>query len=394
MLNSPILAWGLVAVALAVAVLGVIVFGDLTQFYVQFPRELFFALWPIRFWMLAFALLSFVMGASLLWHDGSRAGVLLGAFVLLGLSIVGFVAIPYIMLVPDANQARFESHEIVGEYLSPDDDIIALEVNGEVRGYPRDWLLRPHTAGSQSDLIGDEHVVVTYCGLSHSALAFSPVIDDRPVDFGVAGQLNNNLVLFDRHTGKPIQQLYGSFGEAPGESERMQQYPTWNLSYAAFRELYPDAKLYFSPWGDGVNSLDSILDRRIGPRMLAAVTEQYTTDEPAFPTIPDPDPRLHNKEKVYGFDINGDRVAYTKEFIRKSGGQLTVSIGGEDVTIVHDRLHDFVDAFRTTGILELGTIDPRGLSSEAGKLERQPMVAEVLWMVWAYFYPGTDLNRV
>ena len=235
---------------------------------------------------------------------------------------------------------------------------------------------------------------MTYCGLSHSAVAYTAEIDGQPVDFGVAGQINNNLVLFDRNTNRPIQQMYGSYGADPGDSERMQQHPTWNMDYAAFRELYPDAKVYFNPWGDGDSALARAWDQRINERMQVAVTMQYTTDDPAFPTIPKLDSRLHNKEKVWGFEINGDRVAYTKDFLLEQGNVVTTKIGNQQVTTVYFPDHDFVDAFRTTGIDELGTIDPRGVSSMAGKLERQPMVAEVLWMVWAHFFPGSDLNRV
>jgi len=86
--------------------------------------------------------------------------------------------------------------------------VLALSVGDEARAYPLRYLIFHEIV---NDVVGGEPVVVTYCPLCNSGVAFRrPEIDGRLLDFGVSGRLlNANLVMVDRQTSSLWSQALG-----------------------------------------------------------------------------------------------------------------------------------------------------------------------------------------
>lgn len=395
--QPTLIAEMLIGLGLAVAFFGFIVLGDLTQKVVAFPRAVVGAVWRARFALMAVSIAAMAGGLYLGLDRGllsaGGAGWLLAAF---GLFFGGgFIIVPYLMFRPDGTRAHFAGHERAGKYLNGGAEIAVVETDGEVRGYPLDWITRPHVAANRDNPFGASNVVMTYCSLSHSAIAYEPRIGDRTVELSAAGQLSNNLILYDHRSGRLIQQFYGSFGLDQDGAASMPRPATRIMPYRAYQALYPDGRVYFNPPGAPFRgALSKTWDRAVRALMKWILDAHYdrTNDKPWFPTITHFDPRLPPKDFVYAFDIAGDRVAYSKEFLIANGDRVDVTIGGEAVAIVHFPEHGFVDAFKTGG-RDLGVIDAMGRTGDGEQLVRQPMFAEVFWMVWAHYYPGTGLNR-
>ena len=72
--------------------------------------------------------------------------------------------------------ANYVSITEADQILNDNDVIYAVEINGEVRGYPRSHLEVPHIAG---DTIGGKDVVMTFCALSNL-----PVVIEQDIGFG------------------------------------------------------------------------------------------------------------------------------------------------------------------------------------------------------------------
>ncbi|MFQ5535730.1 MAG: DUF3179 domain-containing (seleno)protein, partial [Sphingomonadales bacterium] len=292
-------------------------------------------------------------------------------------------------------KARFVGHQQAASFLADDAEIAVVEVGGKVRGYPIDWITRPHVIANAGDRFGVDDVVMTYCALSHAAIAFAPQVGGRKLDLAVAGQLSNNLMLYDRRSNRLVQQLFGSFGLKPGNGAVMRRHATRIMSYRSYRTLFPGGRVYFNPPSAPFRGLISRSWDRIVRAIMKDVLDKHydpATDRPYFP-IPRFDDRLKPKAFVHAFDIDGDRVAYTTEFLKANGGRIDTVIGGEPTAIVHFTEHGFVDAFRTGG-RAVGDIGPNGDTKDGERLERQPMIPEIFWMVWAHYFPDTDLNRL
>ena len=187
---------------------------------------------------------------------------------------------------------------------------------------------------------------MTYCGLTNMGIAYSPVIDDQPLELSVMTQLENNLVLFDHNTGEPIQQIYGTMEGQP-ERGMMKEWPTVRMPLASFEALYPDGRVF-------VNEIPSFSEKPlVAPwdrvtrhvMMYNGVSLQWVGDDPAFPTIEEFDERLPRKSLIYGLNVGDDYVAYTADFIRAQGGVINVQVGGRDVVLAYDEQWDAIGAF-------------------------------------------------
>ena len=110
--------------------------------------------------------------------------------------------VPDYWLRSQQHTAEYISIDLARELLKDGDDVFVLELNGEARAYPRDWMMLPHFAG---DDFAGEHVTMAYCVLSNLPLAFNSVQDGKPTDYRVIAQVHNNLVFTGRNTGDLIQ---------------------------------------------------------------------------------------------------------------------------------------------------------------------------------------------
>ena len=127
----------------------------------------------------------------------------------------------------------------------------------------------------------------------------------------------------------------------------------------------------------------------------SAIVKQHTEEAPVFPTIEHFDDRLPTKALVWGLDINGDYVAYTEGFVRDNGNVVNASIGGENVVIAWDEQYESLGVYHNTTGEEVSAVDFFGVTNTGAMLPRVSTVkAGAFWVVWANFFPQTDLNRV
>lgn len=279
-------------------------------------------------------------------------------------------------------------------YDSVDDvSVMVLENDQGAVAYTDYFILQPHVAGGGK--IGGREVVMTYCGLTNVGIAYSPEIGGKKLDLSVMTQLQNNLVLFDRGSGEPVQQLWGTL-EGAKELGRMREWPTLRMPFRAFASLYPQGKVYVNEIpGFDEHPLVAAWDRLTRHVMMwNGVSLQWNSDEPAFPTITEFDQRLPRKTLIYGFNVGKDYVAYTKDFIKARGGVVNVKVGGRDVVVGYSDEYDLVGVFYNDSGRIIARIDAVG-NTEFGHLPRvETLKNAAFWFIWANFFKQTDVNRV
>jgi len=368
--------------------------ADLSQLIVATNRRRMVVVWRYRYVIAATSLAAGVGGVLMWWSDRPVPSWLLGALVAVGVALLyaGLVN-PRLMFRSQQHSARFVDIAEARHRVEPDEEVIVVEVNGDARAYTDRDLLQPHIAGSES--VGGEDVVMTYCGLTNLGVAYTPRIDGQDLDLAVMNQIDNNLIMWDRHTGEPIQHLWG-YRENDPERRRMREWPTRRMPFSTFCELYPQGRVFTNDVDDSRrNPLVAGWDRAVRRAMTRGIQTQRETPKAAFPTIDFTDTRLPMKTQIYGFNIGDDYVAYTVDFVRSKDGLVNTRVGGKPVVIACNNEHRVLGVYHNDLDEPVEAVDVRGRTPAGHQLTSvETLKAGAYWFIWLHYFPTTDLNRI
>jgi hypothetical protein len=174
-----------------------------------------------------------------------------------------------------------------------------------------------------NDEIGGEPIVVTYCPLCNTAIAFKRTLAAAVLDFGTTGNLRfSDLVMYDRQTESWWQQITGEaiIGEHAGK--QLEFLPTSILSYADFKSAFPSGE---------VLSRETGFDRDYGVTPYPG----YDSGEPYF-TAGTEDDRLPATERIVSFEVGGEAVAYPFSVLEQET-VVNDTVGGEEVVVFFKR---------------------------------------------------------
>jgi len=213
-----ILFWLGLAVSLVIGLLYFRDLGDVSQMLIQVKRKNM-----LRFVRNEYRLIAIGLGGLALMtiaHFGLSAGSrgFWWTAILLCTFLYGFPFIwVHVGLRNQKDSVRYYSIEEAKEYVSPLSQVIVIENHGIARAHPQAQLMRPHLAGNDEGLDG-ENVVMTYCAMANLGIGYTPEVEGQKLDLEVVAQHGNNLILRDNRTGEPIQQIYG-FREADAAND-------------------------------------------------------------------------------------------------------------------------------------------------------------------------------
>lgn len=378
-------------------VISLLVFRDLSdvsQFIVKLSRKKVMRTFYNRHKLSIAFLVCLTVAIGTYWLV--NAGITWTVFLVSGLSIIlAFLGLvnPRLMIRSQHRSANYVPVEAAKEYVRPSESVIVFETANSARAHSDYHMLRPHVASPESS-DGNDEVVMTYCGLSNVGIAYQPMIDDQTVDLDVMAQLKNNLVLWDRNSGEPIQQFWGALERTGPSGPRMPEWPCFRMPFWAFEEAFPDGQVYINNFTKFMqNPVYALYDRVVDRMFSDAVKQQEENEAPAFPTIEKFDDRLPNKEKVYAANVGDDFVAYTKSYIQAHTAPLNISLGSKNVVVAYHRKFDSIGMYVNDSNQPVKNIEFGG-ASDAGKLERlASMKSEVYWVVWQAYFPHTEVNR-
>jgi hypothetical protein len=228
--------------------------------------------------------------------------------------------------IPAIDRPRLTTVRAASRWLRTREPVIEVVAGGEARAYPLQILVWHEIV---NDTLGGLPIVVTYCPLCNSALAFERRIGSRTLSFGTTGNLRHyNLVMYDRQTESWWQQLDGTavVGELAGEGMRPLAAPL--RAWREFARDHPRA---------------TVLSRDTGHRRPYGLNPYVGLDEPPLsptecgtlavlgsaPRCPvNRDRRLPARERVVLIERRGDSVAVPFGALRRLR-EARVRAGGE-----------------------------------------------------------------
>lgn len=318
--------------------------------------------------------------------------------------------------IPAIDEPCFESLEAGDAWLEPQSPVLTVEVDGDARAYPLSIMTLHEIV---NDVVGGEPLVVTYCPLCNSGLAFERTVEGQVLDFGTSGRLfQSNLVMYDRQTKALWIQFTGEavVGE-PWVGTELERLATGLLSWQEFKDTAPDGVVLsrdtgFSrdygrnPYPDYDEGRNGFLfrgpdDDRLPPntRVVGLVTadEQDATAvvldllraEPVVEVDLGGEPAVvlwapGAASALDAFEVDaGQDVGQTAAFrpFGPDGERLTFAVAEDDDT-------RFVDA-ETGSTWDLSGTAIAG-PLEGAELEELPR-DDTFWFVWFAFRPATDV---
>ena len=135
--------------------------------------------------------------------------------------------------IPALDNPTFDSITETDLWLTDPEPVLVLPLNDDVRAYPIPILIWHEIV---NDVVDGRPVIITYCPLCASGLAFERVVDGRTLDFGATGILRNaDLVMYDRQTESWWQQFTGAAVVGDRTGTQLPLLPVSLVSWADFR---------------------------------------------------------------------------------------------------------------------------------------------------------------
>jgi hypothetical protein len=195
--------------------------------------------------------------------------------------------------------------------------VAVVTVDGVTKGYPLHILTWHEVV---NDRFGDRPVVVTFCPLCNTALAFDREVEGRVLDFGVSGNLrNSDLIMWDRQTESWWQQATGEGIVGAYAGARLRPIAASVVAWGEFQRAFPGAPALTEDTG---------FDRAYGVNPY----EFYDATSQPFLFSGTPDPRLPALERVVALDRAGDGLAVPFEALA-AAHVANVEAGGMAVAV-------------------------------------------------------------
>ena len=242
------------------------------------------------------------------------------------------------------------------QFLAESDRVLGLTFNGVSKAYAINIL-------NYHELVNDEFnghpVVVSFCPLCGTGMAFDALKDGKTLEFGVSGLLyNSDLLMYDRQSDSLWSQIEGKAVSGPAKGVILERLAVEHTSWGDWLSRYP-------------NTL--VLSNKTGYRRdyQRSPYPGYNQSEGTFFPVSNTDKRYHPKEVVVGIEVNGKVKAYPFVELAKGEGVLKDRFEGQIFTIEYDASARSARVTNAQGEL---------ISS-----------LTVFWFAWVAFHPETEV---
>lgn len=315
--------------------------------------------------------------------------------------------------IPAIDNPRFISVAEADEWLEDIEPVILLQNGDDRRAYPLQIMTWHEIV---NDTLGETPIVVTFCPLCNTAIAFERTIAGRVLDFGTTGRLRySNLIMYDRQTESWWQQASGEAIAGEFTGTQLVFHPAAIIGWGEFKANFPSGSVlsretgFSRPYGtnpysgyDNINSLPFLYRGPRSPEILPPMARVLTVDR------------------------GGEAVAYPYDVLQ-SVGVINDVVDGEAIVVFwQPGAASAVDAVRIAEGRDVGAavaysrrLDSRTLSfvykegrildedtgsqwdvlgkAVAGELagrQLEPIVAiNHFWFSWAAFKPETRIYQ-
>ena len=298
--------------------------------------------------------------------------------------------------------------ESADSWLEDDDLVGVLAIDGEAHVYPLRMLVYHEVA---NDEIAGVPVLVTFCPLCDTVLAFDRRVAGEALLFGVSMKLlHDNLIMWDHQTESWWQQVSGTAIVGDLAGEQLDFLPVRTLFWRDVRRDMAEAQVLSRESGFP-ESEAGFYDIKMCPIV-------YPSNHPLWTGGPTSE-TLRSYDRVVGLNLKG-AVAYPMHALAQRQ-VVNDLVAGQDVVIFYSAqpcvgnrgtktvdtasvYSPVVDGERLTFYPEKGVILDRETSStwspgglavrgqlKGRQLEALPYTIS-FWFAWVAFYPDTDLR--
>ena len=260
--------------------------------------------------------------------------------------------------IPPIDDPVYVSVSEADEWVADNELALAITYDGVTRAYPLQIMVWHEIV---NDFFGDERVLITYCPLCGTGIAYKPVVAGEQVEFGTSGKLwQSNLVMYDRLTDSYWTQIDGVSIVGSQAGEQLEAVPIDTVVWGEWKDSHPDAQ---------VLSQDTGFNRDYGRDPYGS----YYEDSFLMFPVHEQDDRVHAKTVVYSFVLNGQAAAYRASDVRAQG-VIEDTVAGVGVRLVQEE-----DGTVTVTREDTGAV----IAQERG-----------FWFSWYAFHPDTLLYGV
>lgn len=260
--------------------------------------------------------------------------------------------------IPAIDKPQFMPVDKV-QWLKDDDRVLGIDYGGETKAYPIS-ILNWHEV--VNDRIGQDSIVVTFCPLCGTGMAFKAKIAGDTKRFGVSGLLyNSDVLLYDQETESLWSQIARRAISGPLKGQRLEMIAVAHTTWQDWKNRYPNS---------GVLMKDTGYERDYGQDPY----KNYKQSTAILFPVANTDARYHPKEQVIGLELQGQFKAYPFVELARSNIPLSDQFAGQRIIIDYDKDH--------------------GTGRVLGKdgVEIPSVIA--FWFAWAAFHPDTQIYSV
>ncbi len=200
--------------------------------------------------------------------------------------------------IPSIDEPRFVTVADADEWIEDNELVLALVYKNVTRVYPLQ-ILGWHEI--VNDVVAGDPLLISYCPLCGSGIAYERTFDGEAVEFGTTGKLyNSDLVMYDRKTDTFWTQIGGLaiIGELTGTELVPVSIDT--VTWGEWKVAHPDSE---------VLSQDTGYSRPYGRDPYG---NYYFEDYLIFPVAAE-NKSVFSKTVVFGIEVNGVFKAYKED---------------------------------------------------------------------------------
>jgi len=256
-------------------------------------------------------------------------------------------------VIPSIDNPKYISVEKADEWIDDNELVLAIIHKGVKRVYPLQILVFHEIV---NDHIAGDALLITYCPLCGSGIAYESLINGKEVEFGTSGKLfNSNLVMYDRLTESYWTQIEGKaiVGELTGLE--LTEISIDTVRWDEWKTEHPDSE---------------ILSRETGhlrPYGRDPYGGYYENSNVFFP-VENEDNTIHPKTVIFGVEVDGVFKAYKEDDLLKNN-LIEDTVNNVNIKLERDK----------AGIVKITNLDT----------EKEIIKERDFWFAWYAFHPDT-----
>ena len=260
--------------------------------------------------------------------------------------------------IPSIDKPRFVKAN-KASLLKPKDRILGLNYQGVTRAYPIK-ILNHHEI--VNDSINSDAIIISYCPLCGSGMAFKPEFNHGDNTFGVSGLLyNSDMLLYDRETESLWSQILGVAISGEMKGSQLLSLVVQNTTWENWLQQHPDTE---------------VLSTQTGYRRHYDLHPygNYDLNRALYFPVQHSSARYHPKERVIGLTIGEHHKAYPVSELAK-----------QKEPVIQDTFSDMMLTIE---------YDATSQSAVIYNAQHQPLPATTLfWFAWYAFHPDTEVYK-